>query len=253
MRFTWRTTDPVRTYDDWSSRIAAKDNRPGRSAPSLARSWAGVIAVAGALGSHEDLAGFAFTSGAIEAQTAFDAFPGGKRNHDLLLVGTASTGATVVSIEAKADETFGQTLRAALKAGQVKRAASEATNTPERVEGLVAALIEHRHLMDERVLDLRYQLLTGMAGAVAAATALKAVNAVFLVHEFITDATTDEAHRRNTDDLYELGTTVVDVEVPVDAHGPWCIGPLRIPGDDGALRSGTQLYIAKAVTDLRGT
>ena len=128
MRFTWRSTDAVSTYHDWFSRIGAKDNRPGRSAPSLAKSWAGVVAVAGALNSHEDLGDFALSSGAIEAQTAFDTFPGGKRNHDLLLVGTSSSGATVVSIEAKADEPFGQTVRAAVAAAEKREAAGKSTN-----------------------------------------------------------------------------------------------------------------------------
>jgi hypothetical protein len=79
------------------------------------------------------------------------------------------TGATVVSIEAKADETFAQTVRAALQAGQQKDAAREPTHAPECVQGLVAAFIEHGDLTDDRVLDLRYQLLTRIAGAVAAA------------------------------------------------------------------------------------
>ncbi len=251
MRFTWRSRHPVRDYETWISLIGAKDKRPGRSAPSLAMSWAGAVAVAGALASHENLGGFTFSTGSIEAQTAFDAFPGGKRNHDLLLLGSTLTGATVVSIEAKADETFGQTVRAALKAGQRKDAVGEPTHAPERVQGLVAALIGHRGVTDDRVLDLRYQLLTGIAGAVAAATAHDAVNAVFLVHEFITNTTTDKARRRNAQDLYDLGTTAFDLELPNGGHGPWCVGPLRIPGDGAALQGGTQLYVAKAVTDWR--
>jgi hypothetical protein len=178
---------------------------------------------------------------------------GGKRNHDLLLVGTARTGVTVVSVEAKVDEPFGQTVRAALKAGQDREAAGQPTNAPKRVEALVAALIEHRDLADDRVLDLRYQLLTGMAGAVAAATVHDAANAVFLVHEFVTHETTDEAQRSNAKDLYDLGTTVFDVEVPTDACAPWCAGPLHVPGDDGFLRNRTRLFIAKAVTDWRDT
>ena len=72
------------------------------------------------------------------------------------------------------------------------------------------------------------------------------------MHEFITDATTDKAHHVNAKDLHALTTTVFGIDLPEDSHGPWCIGPLAVPGDDGVLRAGARLYVAKAVTDLRG-
>jgi hypothetical protein len=43
------------------------------------------------------------------AQVAFDSYPGGRRNHDLLLRGRVADGPIVVGLEAKADETFGET------------------------------------------------------------------------------------------------------------------------------------------------
>ena len=99
------------------------------------------------------------------------------------------------------------------------------------------------------MLDLRYQLLTGMAGAVAAATLHDAANAVFLVHEFITPETTPDTQRKNARALHDIGTTVFDLEFPTDTSKRWCVGPLDIPGDGAALRRGTRLYIEKAVTD----
>ena len=48
--------------------------------------------------------------GVVEAQTAFDDLPGGRRNHDLLLFATAGGRPTSIGVEAKADERFGETL-----------------------------------------------------------------------------------------------------------------------------------------------
>jgi hypothetical protein len=48
---------------------------------------------------------------------------------------------------------------------------------------------------------LRYQLLTACAGALAEAQRRQLARAVMLVHEFITPATSDVNHTRNTSDL----------------------------------------------------
>jgi hypothetical protein len=114
----------------------------------------------------------------------------------------------------------------------------------------VAALADHRTLDEERVLALRFQLFSGIAGAIAAAVDFEAVQAVFLVHEFVTAGVDDEKRRRNANDLHGFGTTVFGVELPIGADAPWCVGPVPFAGSD-RLSSSVQLFIAKAMTDLR--
>jgi hypothetical protein len=250
MRFTWRLKESVVSYEGWCSRIAEKDDAPGRSARSLAMAWAGPVCLAGALSHHADLLDLCIETAAVEAQTAFDSFPGGKRNHDLLLTGV-TRGKAIVSIESKADEEFGQTVRQYLAGAQKKLDRGETTNARERLEGLVNALIDHRTLADDQVLDLRYQLLSGVAGAVAAAVEHGAANAVFLVHEFVTDETAVALRQRNASDLHSFGLTVFDLEFPATAEVPWCVGPLRFAGNGERLSSNVKLYVAKATTDWR--
>jgi hypothetical protein len=252
MRFQWRRDEWLASYDEWGSKIAIKDDAPGRSARSLAMAWAGPVCVAGALSMAEKLRDLRIETVSVEAQTAFDSFPGGKRNHDLLLTGVTSGGGAVVSIESKADESFGQTVRQYRDDGQRRRDRGETTNALERLEGLVGALIDHRSLADERVLALRYQLLTGVAGSVAAAVEHQANTAVFFIHEFVTDNTTEALRHKNAKDLYEFGMTVFDFEFPLVAARPWCVGPLRFAGNRNRLSSTVELYIAKAATDWRG-
>src|SRR4051812_5480946 len=120
MRIAWRNEEPFSASQDWCARIAPKDYAEGRSALSLAHAWSGPVALAGVLSLQPSLRGFAIETGSVEAQTRFDTYSG-PRNHDLLLVGAAPGGRTVVSIEAKADETFGQSIAQYRKAAEAKR------------------------------------------------------------------------------------------------------------------------------------
>jgi len=231
MQFSWRDDLLVTSYEEWRSRIALKDDALGRSARSLAMAWAGPVSVFGALSKVESFSDFRVKAVYVEAQTAFDSFPGGKRNHDLLLTGVTRDGGAVFPVESKADEPLGQTVKQYHDEGQRRRERGETTNAPERLEGLVHALIAHRSLGDERVLALRYQLLSGVAGTVAAAVEHHANAAVFFIHEFVTDQIAGPLRESNARDLRDFGTTVFDSEFPLHAEPPWCVGPLRFAGD----------------------
>ena len=134
---------------------------------------------------------------------------------------------------------------------QKKRDRGEATNAAERLEGLVGALIDHRSSTDERVADLRYQLLSGVAGAIAAAVDYEATSAVFFVHNFVTDETTAALRERNAQDLRNFATTAFNVDLPDAAEPPWCVGPLPFPGNTTRLSPEVSLYLGKAATDWR--
>ena len=87
--------------------------KEGRSAMELARAWttgSGAIDLSALLERARATSGFLPERAIAEAQTAFDSFRGGRRNHDLLVIGRATAGY------------YGHTLRKSLAIGYVKPA-----------------------------------------------------------------------------------------------------------------------------------
>jgi hypothetical protein len=109
----------------------------------------------------------------------FDSFRGEARNCDLLVKGECKVGAVLISIEAKADESFGNLIGEAFDSG----AARERSRVPDRIRLLTLGVLG-RDVEESR--GLRYQLLHGIAGALTSAKRHGAKTAVFLVHEFLT-------------------------------------------------------------------
>ena len=69
--------------------------KEGRSAMELARAWttgSGAIDLSALLERARATSGFLPERAIAEAQTAFDSFRGGRRNHDLLVIGRATAG-----------------------------------------------------------------------------------------------------------------------------------------------------------------
>ena len=75
-------------------------------------------------------------------------------------------------------------------------ATDQRTGAIARIEALSAALLPPWREGLPRLGDLRYELLTGIAGTLAWAREIAASRAV-IVHEFITDQTRDADHARN--------------------------------------------------------
>jgi len=252
VRFTWRNS-PLPSHDEWFSRIrgsnpekSGKNFKWGTSAPTLADVWAGPLAVATALNGQPTLEGFVATSASVEAQTSFDEFSG-PRNHDLLLIGEAEGGVTVVSVEAKVNEELSGTVRG-YRASASKNDAS--SNAGKRLDGLLAAIATKSDVEEQDVAELRYQLYAGVAGAVAAGVDAGAAQVVFLVHELAPDGAVAAAHAQNADDLQAFMKHVFEVDPPQDA--PWCVGPLDFVGSK-RLDPSIRLFIGCVVTNLRSS
>jgi hypothetical protein len=224
-----------------------------RSAKCLAEAWLGdgaedlcallTTAPGGALD------GFAPSLAVAEAQTGFDHYPGGKRNHDLLVIGECAGGRTVVGVEGKADETFGLTIAEHLDAVDSRLAKGERSNGRARLEGLLAALGPAESI-EEDVASLRYQLFTATAGTLAAAAEHGADQAVFCVQEFATRKTDPARRAANGQDLRTFAKAVLGLEAEGD--GDWIVGPARVPGSD--LVPGTMpLWIAHLQSTTAGS
>jgi hypothetical protein len=205
----------------------------GRSAKCLAEAWLGdgtgelSALLATAPGGRLD--GFAPTLAIAEAQTRFDRFRGGKRNHDLLVIGDCLSGRAVVGIEGKADETFGLTIAEHLQAVDFRLAMGERSNGRKRFEGLMAAL-GPAESTEEDVATLRYQLFTATAGTLAAAAEHGADQAVLCVQVFATEKTDPAKRDANAEDLRGFVKTVLGLEP--ESGGNWIAGPAFVPGSD---------------------
>jgi hypothetical protein len=217
----------------------------------LARAWttgSGAADLASLLGHEPATAGFVPEAAIAEAQTSFDSFRGGRRNHDLLVVGTAAAGRTVVAIEGKADESFGERVGQYSDAAQRRVRNGERTFAPDRLAGLLAAIVG-RDDMDQELRSLRYQLFSAIAGTIAAATDHNAAQAVFVVHEFATTKTTDKKRRANAHDFAKFLDVVFPGVAGRRSGSSWLIGPAHVPGSP-RLSSDMPLFIGKLVTKV---
>lgn len=250
---------PITTVEDWFAfappRGGRQQWRAGRSAMELARAWcAGAggpcvpAALAALLESHPDFRSAEIDEAVPEARQWFDDIGGEPRNADLAATGHAACGRFVLSVEAKADEPFGQLVSEVLEIAARKAAREVPTRAGERVLGLAAALLPPRSDSASLLGDLRYQLLTATAGALAHAGQVGAARAALVVHEFRSSETDDAKLADNERDLNQFIERL--------SQGRWravpggeLLGPVHVPGSP-RIPSGVGLYIGKIRTDL---
>jgi hypothetical protein len=221
----------IRTVDEWG-RLAKPAHeshwKDGRSAKELARAWvsgAGETALARLLDTHAETRGLLIDTAVAEEQVAFDHFPGGKRNHDLLIRGHCSSGPVVIGLEAKADETFGQTIATYKRDALDRRRAHKTTNAPERLKNLLDDIGLISLELNPTFGDLRYQLFSGVAGTLATTKADE--SAAFIVHEFVTPLTSEKKRRENKQALAKFVADITGAIAPEDDW--WLLGPFNVP------------------------
>jgi hypothetical protein len=199
--------EPIRSLDDWRTRAAPaggdKHWRPGRSALVLARAWVGTGTaampddVARLFTTAVEMIGFRPGLARPEAKLPLDSFRGNTRNADLLLYGTAAAGRTVVTVEAKADESFGRYV-----ADELRRVEDKPTsNLPRRIAQLATLVFGDPTVAQ----DVRYQLLHGLAATVLETQRRNAEQGAFVIHEFRSTVTDDRKQEANHEDLRRFG------------------------------------------------
>ena len=248
----------VTTLDDWHIHAGPKLDvqwQDDRSAKESARAWLSSapeipVELREVLLSHSDIGPLQEWSAEPEAQAPFDSFRGEPANLDVLLLGRDSEGPLVVAVEAKADETFGATISDTLDAARERLAANLRSKGVARVQQLTSAILgvgpdeidTHGHM--------RYQLLTATAAALCVAERRTSERAVVMIHEFVTNRTSDECHATNASDLD--GFVQLISEGSVAAVTPGALhGPFTVPGSP-LVQTEIRLYVGKAVRDLRG-
>jgi len=250
----FKNGQPILTLDDW--RLHAPPKSPHhwvdhRSAKEVARAWLEGSGrtipeeVQAALGAHPWFGPVLRWDGEPEAKLRFDAFRGEPRNSDLLVLAEDAFGPFVLAVEAKADEPYGETVAEAFSASLERLVENPRSNGLARIAGLASLLLPPRGAGGPKASDLRYQLLTACAGAVAEAVRRGSSRAVMLVHEFVTPATQDKHHERNAADLAAFLHRLAGHPIDQLADGR-LFGPFVPPGS-----ASVELFVGKVSRNLR--
>lgn len=247
---------PIVCVDDWKRMAPPKAEYQwveGRSAYELAHAWCGRGAPAvppeltALFESRAETRGLLIDEVLPEHRVSFDAHGGEPRNADLALVGHTSESKVAVTIEAKADEPFGATVGQTVADALERAIENPRSRGVRRLEDLVRALLPPRSKGRPHVCDLRYQLLTAVAGTLAYAAMEGASLAVLIVHEFITDKTSDKRHAENAADYERFLQRFASNPISTEAHS--LVGPFAVP-DTSPFR-GTPLLIGKIASHCR--
>ena len=171
----------ILNLDEWRSLVFDETSksrhwRKGRSAHSLAEFIMNQRQGAGYL--ERRISSVLTPSVTLEETTPeymakFDSYPGGPSNLDLAITGHVDCKACgpnlFVGVDAKVDETFGGTVDSSHRSALMARRDGKRTNAPERMEDLLSKYFSVSGSQDtSKFAGIRYQLLTGMAGMIAA-------------------------------------------------------------------------------------
>lgn len=248
---------PIRSIEDWYSHAPPRGKerhwRDGRSAKECARAWFDAssngtvpIELAALLDSHTELAGARVASITPEHRVYFDQLPGEPRNSDVVGIATHPDGTIAFSVEAKADESFDKLITSILKSAAKSIAVDENTNIVRRIQDLARSLLPTWRKGLPHLGELRYQLLTSVAGALQHALDSKATRALLIVHEFVNPKLSTKKLDANAADFDRFVARLTDGRTTQLQVGV-VVGPIQVPADPLFQRqSCPALYIGKA-------
>ena len=241
----WRRIAPPKADYQWVA---------GRSAYELAHAWCGrgAAAIPAELtmlfDSRDETRGLIIDEVVPELRVPFDAHSGEPRNADLAIVGHTPSTKVAVTIEAKADEPFGATVAQTIADALERGILNPKSRGVRRVEDLVRGLLPSRTKGLPHIGVLRYQLLTAVAGTLAYAAMEGASLAVLIVHEFVTDKTSDNRHAKNAEEYKRFLHRFTGNAGFNDATSQ-LVGPVALP--DASPFRGVPLLIGKVVSNRR--
>jgi hypothetical protein len=249
---------PITSLSEWQKYAGPKNQNhwvDDRSAKETARAWlegGGVnlpAEVLSALTNHRAFGAVREWRGEPEAKLKFDEFAGEPRNADLVIHAQDSHGPYLIAIEAKADEPFGSTVEDTYAAAVKRLQKNARSNGVERIKLLVMALFGTDRFNVPPLNGIRYQLLTACAGALCESERRGYNRVLMLVHEFVTDKTSDKNHLHNAADLDAFVKCLSKGTITKVISGEIC-GPIVVPGAP-LIFSPAALYIGKVAKVLR--
>jgi len=201
-----KNEQPIATIEDWEKLASPAGGSSqwvdGRSAKECARHWTSYIVKGRAL--PGDILTTLFSEGDLghvyawtaepEAKQSFDDAGGNTRNCDLEVQGCSKAGKFLLSIEAKADESFGKTLTEQRLEAEATLAEKPKSQQLSRRNELEKRLLSDTTFSPNRVY---YRLLTATAGAIEKAKRIEARHSILLIHEFVTNRTQANKRMRN--------------------------------------------------------
>ena len=182
-----------------------------------------------------------------EFVTRFDKYNGNGRNHDLLIFAKDKKNEKVViSVESKADESYGQTIGPYLKLIRRKKEEDENSNADYRIEDLRKAIFPQT---DNIVYEsLKYQLLTAIAGTLREAKIQGAKRAIFLVQTLKTSNINEGKNRKNQRDLDHF-IEVICSEEHSSIRDNDLFGPFKFTGNQ-FIPDDVELWIGKYSVEI---
>jgi hypothetical protein len=245
---------PINTWHDWPHEDGKW--KAGRSAMELAKHWTGPQAVPTDV---EALLALEFgtlhlTEGEPEKATRLPPKKSvGPRMHDLWLKGLLpdKRGITVC-VEAKADESFGETV-----AKYETTATATLKNTPNSKSKIRLQLLKKMIWGDQipaNVDTLRYQLLSALTGTAIQTLEDKSDVGVLLVHVFETDQTLSSKRAENDSDLTHFLSTLTVEPTKSSTRKGHFLGrvSVQVPPDFGPDEQAhtVEIYVAKLTTSI---
>lgn len=232
-----KNNNKIKSVDDWEIYAGPKDKihwKDHRSAKESAKAWF-----------RDDIAKLPIEIKAIiesskyfdlitvdevepEALLRFDKFSG-PCNIDVLVKASDKHGHFIVGIEAKADEPFSLYVKDIFTDALESKIETPNTKKIIRIEQLAQSLYSNKKDTESKIGELRYQLLTGLAGTIAEANKNNIDRAIFLIHEFITPLTTSEKRNLNQLNLNQFINRLSNGEIDRIEEGV-LYGPIEIPG-----------------------
>jgi hypothetical protein len=172
------------------------------------------------------------------------------RNHDLLLLAQGTSGLVIISVEAKVDEPFGETIGGYWSNA---RRSSTPTNAPKRIEALLSMVFGGTARPEtDPWRSLRYQLLTAVAGTAIEAARRETDTAVVIVHEFRTESLDAQHVAANAKDFQTFVNALLLCPPATEVVNGRLYGPVAlIPSND--LSREVRVFIGKAVFDWQPT
>jgi len=204
--------------------------------------------IAELIASHPDFRSLTEWEAKPEARVKFDQFGGEPANVDVLVNGRDSHGPLVIAVEAKADEPFSTILKDTLSSAQGRLEKTPKSKGVARIERLLQGLFGSSTLDITRYKDLRYQLMTLTAAALAEAERKSADRAIVIVHEFVTSKTQDINHAANAKDLDAFISAIAPGNTL--SNSGKLDGPFSVPGKP-IVASDIALYFGKVVVNRR--
>ncbi len=248
---------PIRSVDEWYEHAPPKKPelhwKDGRSAKELAKAWfqdvrpAPPVELRSLFASHPATKDVSVLEGVPECRLRLDNLKGEKRNADLWLWCNDPDGVAITTIEAKADESFGDEIGPYYDSKLGTR-----SSLPARIDALCNAVFG-RGLTAE-IRSLRYQLLHGVAATLISAKDHRAAKAIFVVHEFHSSRCREAAVLRNRTDWRRF-LSALKLEPPggqtteCDPALFRVVGPAAIPGGE-FVPPGIPLFLGYVRTDL---